>query len=32
MPVEPVSYEGEDVAARMARRKERWTPVTQFAA
>jgi hypothetical protein len=31
-PPVPVNYDGEDVAARLARRKQRWTPVTLFAA
>jgi hypothetical protein len=31
-PPVAMTYEGEDTAARMARRKQRWTPVTQFAA
>ena len=29
-PVAPVDYDGEDVSARIARRKARWTPVTDF--
>ena len=29
-PVAPVDYDAEDVSARIARRKERWTPVTAF--
>ncbi len=31
-PVAPSVYDGESVPERMARRKQRWTPVTQFAA
>lgn len=27
-PVAPISYDGEDRAGRIRRRKERWTPVT----
>jgi len=30
-PIRPVDYEGEDVPARIARRKQRWTPVIAFA-
>jgi hypothetical protein len=30
-PIAPVDYDAEDVPARIARRKERWTPVTAFA-
>lgn len=29
-PVVPVDYDDEDVSARIARRKERWTPVVAF--
>ncbi|HTT85206.1 MAG TPA: hypothetical protein VMF67_17145 [Rhizomicrobium sp.] len=29
-PVVPVDYEGEDVPARIARRKRKWTPVIAF--
>jgi hypothetical protein len=29
-PVAPADYEGEDVPARIARRKQRWTPVIAF--
>jgi hypothetical protein len=29
-PVAPADYEGEDVRARVARRKARWTPVIAF--
>jgi hypothetical protein len=28
-PVTPMTYEGEDVAARAARRRQRWTPVEE---
>lgn len=31
-PVAPADYDGEDVSARIARRKERWTPVVVFSA
>jgi hypothetical protein len=30
-PIAPVDYEGEDVPARIARRKARWTPVIAYA-
>jgi hypothetical protein len=30
-PIAPVDYDAEDVPARIARRKQRWTPVTAFA-
>ena len=30
LPVKPVDYEAEDVAARIARRKKAWTPVIEF--
>lgn len=30
-PVTPVDYDAEDVSARIARRKEKWTPVRAFA-
>lgn len=26
----PISYDAEDLAGRVARREERWTPVTEF--
>jgi hypothetical protein len=29
-PIVPADYEGEDVAARIVRRRERWTPVITF--
>ena len=29
-PIVPVDYDAEDVPARIARRKERWTPVVAF--
>ena len=29
-PVTPVDYDGENVAARVARRKQKWTPVIDF--
>jgi len=29
-PVAPVDYSGEDVAARTARRRQKWTPVVHF--
>jgi hypothetical protein len=29
-PVEPYNYGGEDLAARIARRKAKWTPVAEF--
>ena len=29
-PIAPADYEGEDVPARIARRKEKWTPVIAF--
>src|SRR5207248_2078792 len=29
-PIAPVDYDAEDVAARIARRKQRWTPVIAF--
>jgi hypothetical protein len=29
-PIAPVDYDAEDVPARIARRKQRWTPVTAF--
>ena len=29
-PIVPADYDGEDVAARIARRKQRWTPVIAF--
>jgi hypothetical protein len=29
-PIAPVDYDGEDVAARIARRKQKWTPVVEF--
>lgn len=29
-PIVPADYEGEDVPARIARRKQRWTPVRAF--
>lgn len=29
-PVSPVDYDAEDVAARIARRKQKWTPVVEF--
>ena len=29
-PIAPVDYDAEDVPARIARRKQRWTPVTMF--
>jgi hypothetical protein len=29
-PITPADYDGEDVAARTARRTQRWTPVTAF--
>lgn len=29
-PVAPVDYDSEDVSARIARRKEKWTPVKEF--
>ncbi len=29
-PLAPVDYDGEDVAARVARRKQKWTPVVEF--
>ena len=29
-PIAPADYEGEDVPARIARRKQRWTPVIAF--
>ena len=29
-PIEPADYDGEDVPARIARRKQRWTPVMAF--
>ena len=32
MPVAPVVYDGENAVERVARRKQRWTPVTQFVA
>lgn len=30
-PIVPVDYESEDVPARIARRKQKWTPVIAFA-
>jgi len=30
-PIAPVDYDAEDVPARIARRKQRWTPVHAFA-
>ena len=30
-PISPVDYDAEDVAARIARRKLKWTPVVEFA-
>jgi|SRR5579862_6500239 len=30
-PIAPVDYDAEDAAARIARRREKWTPVTAFA-
>jgi hypothetical protein len=30
-PVAPADYDGEDVPARIARRRQRWTPVIGFA-
>jgi hypothetical protein len=29
-PIGPADYDGEDAPARIARRKQRWTPVTAF--
>jgi hypothetical protein len=29
-PIAPVDYDGEDVSARVARRKLKWTPVVTF--
>jgi hypothetical protein len=29
-PIVPADYDGEDVSARIARRKQRWTPVAAF--
>jgi hypothetical protein len=29
-PIVPADYDGEDVPARIVRRKERWTPVSAF--
>jgi hypothetical protein len=29
-PIQPADYEGEDVPARIARRRQRWTPVSAF--
>ncbi len=29
-PVAPVDYDGEDIPARIARRKAKWTPVAEF--
>jgi hypothetical protein len=29
-PMQPVDYDSEDVPARIARRKQRWTPVISF--
>ncbi|HEY3637117.1 MAG TPA: hypothetical protein VGK90_03115 [Rhizomicrobium sp.] len=29
-PIAPANYEGEDIPARIARRKQRWTPVSDF--
>ena len=29
-PIQPFDYEGEDVPARIARRKQKWTPVSAF--
>lgn len=31
LPVAPVDYDGEDVPARIARRKAKWTPVAEIA-
>jgi len=30
-PVAPVDYDAEDTTARIARRKQKWTPVVEFA-
>lgn len=30
-PIAPVDYDAEDLPARIARRKQKWTPVTAFA-
>ena len=30
VPVAPVDYDAEDVPARIARRKQKWTPVVEF--
>jgi hypothetical protein len=30
LPVVPVDYDGEDIPARIARRKAKWTPVVEF--
>jgi hypothetical protein len=30
-PIAPVDYDAEDTAARIARRKQKWTPVIEFA-